>query len=72
MNTVYKIAKKFLFNFTPEQAHHITMANLDWATHLGLQKLLSRPVAEDPIKIMDCAFPTPSDWRPGWIRTVSM
>lgn len=57
MNTVYKLAKKFLFNFTPEQAHHITMTNLDWATHLGLQKLISRPFAEDPIKIMGLRFP---------------
>lgn len=57
MKPAYKLAKKFLFNFTPEQAHHITMMNLDWATQLGMHKLITRPFAEDPIEVMGLRFP---------------
>ncbi len=30
MNSLYKLAKTALFRFTPEQAHHIIMSNLDY------------------------------------------
>ena len=56
MNSLYKLAKTALFRFTPEQAHHI-MSNLDWITQLGLHKLVTRPVPEDPITVMGLRFP---------------
>ena len=49
MNALYKAAKTVLFRFTPEQAHHIILSNLDWITQFGLQKLVTRRFPEDPI-----------------------
>mgnify|MGYP006872934964 FL=1 len=46
MNSIYKLAKSVLFRFTPEQAHHIILSNLDWATQLGAQKLVTRSFPE--------------------------
>jgi hypothetical protein len=43
--------------FTPEQAHHIILSNLDWATQLGAQKLVTRSFPENPIEIMGLRFP---------------
>ncbi len=57
MNSLYKLAKTVLFRFTPEQAHHIVMDNLDWVTQLGLHKFITRPVPENPIEIMGLRFP---------------
>ena len=57
MNSLYKLAKTALFRFTPEQAHHIIMSNLDWITQLGVHKLVTRPVPEDPINVMGLRFP---------------
>jgi dihydroorotate dehydrogenase len=56
-NTIYKIAKQFLFRFTPEQAHALTMHNLDWITQTGLHRLVVRPAVEDPIEVMGLRFP---------------
>ena len=50
MNSIYKLAKSVLFRFTPEQAHHIILSNLDWATQLGAQKLVTRSFPENPIE----------------------
>ena len=52
MNALYKAAKTVLFRFTPEQAHHIILSNLDWITQFGLQKLVTRRFPEDPIEVM--------------------
>ena len=57
MKPAYKLAKKILFHFTPEQAHHLTISNLDWVTQLGLHKLVTREFAEDPIELMGLRFP---------------
>lgn len=57
MNSIYKLAKSVLFRFTPEQAHHIILSNLDWATQLGAQKLVTRSFPENPIEIMGLRFP---------------
>lgn len=70
MNTIYKLAKSVLFRFTPEQAHHIILSNLDWATQLGAQKLVTRSFPENPIEIMGLRFPE-LRWlgSRAWIRT---
>ena len=57
MNALYKAAKTVLFRFTPEQAHHIILSNLDWITQFGLQKLVTRRFPEDPIEVMGLRFP---------------
>lgn len=57
MNSIYKLAKSVLFRFTPEQAHHIILSHLDWATQLGAQKLVTRSFPENPIEIMGLRFP---------------
>ena len=38
---LYSLCRRVLFSMQPETAHNVTMANLDWATHLGLHKLLT-------------------------------
>lgn len=57
MNPIYKAAKSVLFRFSPEQAHHLILSNLDWVTQLGLQKMVTRKFPEDPIEIMGLRFP---------------
>ena len=54
---LYSIARKFLFSLDPETAHHIIMANLDWAVNLGVTKLVTRDPVEDPIEVMGLRFP---------------
>lgn len=41
----------------PETAHQVTMANLDWAVHLGLHKCLTHTPDENPIEVMGLRFP---------------
>jgi len=41
----------------PETAHHVIMANLDWAVNLGVTKLVTRDPVEDPIEVMGLRFP---------------
>lgn len=41
----------------PETAHQVTMANLDWAVHLGLHKCLTHTPDENPIDVMGLRFP---------------
>lgn len=54
---LYSIAKKFLFQFSPETAHHLVMANLDWITALGLHNLVTHTPDEDPVTVMGLRFP---------------
>ena len=72
MNSIYKLAKSVLFRFTPEQAHHIILSNLDWATQLGAQKLVTRSFPENPIEIMGLRFPNCVGLAAGMDKTASM
>jgi dihydroorotate dehydrogenase len=54
---LYSICRRILFSMQPETAHHVTMANLDWAVHLGLHKLLTHMPPEDPVEVMGLRFP---------------
>lgn len=54
---LYSLCRRVLFSMQPETAHHVTMANLDWAVHMGLHKLISRMPDEDPVEVMGLRFP---------------
>lgn len=54
---LYSIARRCLFAMDPETAHHVIMANLDWAVNLGVTKLVTRDPVEDPIEVMGLRFP---------------
>ena len=54
---LYSLCRRVLFSMQPETAHNVTMANLDWATHLGLHKLLTHMPDEDPVEVMGLRFP---------------
>ena len=57
MSMLYSIARRCLFAMDPETAHHVIMANLDWAVNLGVSKLVTRDPVEDPIEVMGLRFP---------------
>lgn len=57
MSMLYSIARRCLFAMDPETAHHVIMANLDWAVNLGVTKLVTRDPEEDPIEVMGLRFP---------------
>lgn len=57
MSMLYSIARRCLFSLDPETAHHVIMANLDWAVNLGVTKLVTRDPVEDPIEVMGLRFP---------------
>lgn len=57
MSMLYSIARRCLFAMDPETAHHVIMANLDWAVNLGVTKLVTRDPVEDPIEVMGLRFP---------------
>lgn len=54
---LYSFCRRVLFSMQPETAHRVTMANLDWAVHFGLHKLLAPSPAEDPVHVMGLRFP---------------
>lgn len=54
---LYSLCRRVLFSLQPETAHHLTMANLDWAVHMGLHKLLTHTPDEDPVDVMGLRFP---------------
>ncbi len=54
---LYSLCRRALFSMQPETAHNVTMASLDWATHLGLHKLLTHMPDEDPVELMGLRFP---------------
>ena len=49
---LYNIARRILFSMNPETAHHVIMANLDWAVQLGLTNLVTHMPDDDPIEVM--------------------
>ena len=54
---LYSLCRRVLFSMQPETAHQVTMANLDWAVHLGLHKCLPHTPDENPIEVMGLRFP---------------
>lgn len=54
---MYTLARRALFALDPETAHNLTLGNIDWAASLGLTKLVSRAVADDPVHVMGLRFP---------------
>ena len=54
---LYSLCRRVLFSMQPETAHQVTMANLDWAVHLGLHKCLTHTPDENPIEVMGLRFP---------------
>ena len=55
---LYALARPLLFSLDPEQAHKLTLPLLKKMSALGLDKLISRPVA-DPRVVMGVTFPNP-------------
>lgn len=54
---MYKLARKLLFKFDPETAHHLALEALSTSKKLGISKLTSpKPVAA-PVKVMGIDFP---------------
>ncbi len=54
---LYSLCRRVLFSLQPETAHNLTMANLNWAVHLGLHKFLTHMPDENPISVMGLRFP---------------
>ncbi len=54
---LYSLARRFMFSLNPETAHHLIMANLNWAVNFGVTKLVTRDPVEDPIEVMGLRFP---------------
>jgi dihydroorotate dehydrogenase len=55
----YSLLRPWLFCLDPEQAHNLTLTNLDRAQRWGLlDKLVSKPVA-DPQRVCGIEFPNP-------------
>ncbi len=54
---LYSLCRRVLFSLQPETAHNLTMANLNWAVHLGLHKLLTHMPDENPVHVMGLRFP---------------
>ena len=55
----YPLLRPWLFSLDPEQAHNITLSNLDRAQRWGLLRLLSDQPAPDPRKLCGITFPNP-------------
>ena len=55
----YPLLRPWLFFLDPEQAHNITLSNLDRAQRWGLLRHLSDQPAPDPRKLCGITFPNP-------------
>ncbi|QWD99598.1 quinone-dependent dihydroorotate dehydrogenase [Polynucleobacter sp. JS-Mosq-20-D10] len=55
----YPLLRPWLFSLDPEQAHNITLSNLDRAERWGLLRHLSDQPAPDPRKLCGITFPNP-------------
>ena len=56
---LYDLARPLLFALDPENAHNLTFANLKRAHALGLTRLLTPHIADDPVELMGLRFPNP-------------
>lgn len=52
----YQTIRDLLFMLPPETAHHFTLASIGAARKLGLQGLLARRIANDPVEVMGLRF----------------
>ena len=55
----YPLLRPWLFSLDPEQAHNITLSNLDRAQRWGLLRHLIDQLAPDPRKLCGITFPNP-------------
>jgi len=55
----YPLLRPWLFSLDPEQAHNITLSNLDRAQRWGLLRHFSDQPASDPCKLCGITFPNP-------------
>ena len=55
----YPLLRPWLFSLDPEQAHNITLSNLDRAQRWGLLRFLSDQPAPDPRKLCGITFANP-------------
>ena len=55
----YPLLRPWLFSLDPEQAHNITLSNLDRSQRWGLLRHLSDQPAPDPRKLCGITFPNP-------------
>lgn len=56
---MYQLARKVLFQFSPETAHDLTMDALSALQRLGLLGYLCKPVPSAPVKVMGLTFDNP-------------
>ncbi len=56
---MYQLARKILFQFSPETAHDLTMDMLSASQRLGLLKCLFKPVPSVPTEVMGLTFDNP-------------
>ena len=59
MIDTYPLLRPWLFSLDPEQAHNITLSNLDRSQRWGLLRHLSDQPAPDPRKLCGITFPNP-------------
>lgn len=55
----YPLLRPWLFSLDPEQAHNVTLSNLDRAQRWGLLRCLVKQPAPDPRYLCGIAFPNP-------------
>ncbi|MGO1233904.1 MAG: quinone-dependent dihydroorotate dehydrogenase [Marinobacter sp.] len=56
---MYGVLRNLLFQLPPEQAHNVALSSLDAAGKLGLLKMVVKPPAPCPVKVMGLEFPNP-------------
>ncbi len=57
IDALYPLARRFLFQFDPETAHHISMSALRMAEKSGLLGMLSPAPVAKPVEVMGITFP---------------
>ncbi len=55
----YPLLRPWLFSLDPEQAHNLTLSNLDRAQRWGLLRCLIEQPAADPRSLCGITFPNP-------------
>jgi dihydroorotate dehydrogenase len=53
----YSLARAFLFNMDPEEAHELTLNKLESLQHSPLMRLASQPRVSDPVTLAGLQFP---------------
>jgi dihydroorotate dehydrogenase len=56
---MYSLIRPALFQLDPESAHHLTLSALNTAYSLGLSRMLTPNIANDPRTLMGLTFPNP-------------